>query len=343
MLDIDSSSLAHFGLSFLGTLSVTIRGLRGRLSAASSVWLSTRKRLALSEASLAGRTSTVRGDPFFLRSTRSSSASTSGGNVGDSKGGSRNGDLGRLDEVIVSEFFGLLLLAGSTPASRGLFSPFLARLSLPPSRSRRRGDSNGGTECFGFTSTLMEPPRALSDLSEVPGRVPLASRDRGGGDIGRLVGVAVDFDTIRPLGRDALLADFPSFRGVGSRDDTGSVGLRLGPSSRIPEALSSDWRGVSVAFGLFDGRAMSSASLTRFLLSGEGGRGGRDDGFGGKLDVVSICRNVCADSLSACGACCTYLESPEASFGAALGFGSAVPSLLPVRLASSDCLGSGGA
>lgn len=267
-------------LSPFGIMSVTI--LRPRGSGVSSATVSARGLLVLSERSAAGRASTVLGDPFFLSS---SSASISGGKVGDRRGGNLVGDFGRLDKDCVSVALGLAPFTPSAFASRDFFSPLLADASLFPSISIRRGDNRGGIECFEDTSTLMEPPRLPSC---VLGRVPLVSRDRGGGDKGRVVEVVADFKMFRPLGRREALVDFPSFEGRLSRDDATSGTFRLGGSSRVAAALSSPTREPSNGFVRLGGRLASSVSLARFLLSGEGGLGGNDAGFGGRLEQVSV-------------------------------------------------------
>jgi hypothetical protein len=104
---------------------------------------------------------------------------------------------------------GLAVFPTLVLVSRRSLSAFRIDACLLPSRSSRNGDNNGGTDCFEETSTLMEPPRPFSS---VPGRPPFVSRERGGGDRGRVL--AADFKTLRPFVNGEGLADFPSFAGV---------------------------------------------------------------------------------------------------------------------------------
>ena len=118
-------------------------------------------------------------------------------------------------------------------------------------------------------------------------------RDRDGGESARLEPVAA-LRLARPLGSaDEELTERLSFKepeSLESRDKEESRGLRRARSSRGVRDLSSVARPISEGFGRLGGLIPSSASAGRFLPSGEGGLGGRDDfmgGFGGRLQLVS--------------------------------------------------------
>lgn len=135
------------------------------------------------------------GDSFFLRFN---SASMEGGNVGESNGSNRKGDLSPLLVEGASDFRAFMGLALSTLLSLGFFfSTFSGASPSRPSKLKRRGDSNGGREDLGesyFAERLLEVPLRL-------GRTPLidSPRARPAGEGMRFAPV-IDLIGARPFG-----------------------------------------------------------------------------------------------------------------------------------------------
>lgn len=231
-----------------------------------------------------GLSSGTFGDDFFLRS---SSSSISRGNVGDNNGSRLKGDLGRLALGGASAFLDdFIVFPASAVSSERLFSNLLVSLrSLLPSMSKCNGDNKGGTDAFD-ASPFFGVPWLLSAACDLAPLIEFP-RERGGGEPMRLELVAF-LMVVRPFGNeDEEATGLLSFQ---SRAAGRSWGLRRKGSSRWVFDLSSPARlSSSVGFGRFGGRAASSESAGRFLLPGEGGRGGYRErgGFGGSLFLVS--------------------------------------------------------
>lgn len=226
------------------------------------------------------------GGVFFIRC---SSASISGGRVGERRAGSRTGDLCRLAEEGGSSLLGFGCLVVSATSSRFFFASFSRdadSLWSCFSKLRRNGDNNGGTK--DFESALVGVCRLLV---EAEGRAPLGASSRGR-DAGEAVRLELDgpLRTLRPFVKELEVDALPSLLDIESRAGGNSRSLRLCSSSR-----RCDWDGSSEgrpASGLerFCDRVSSLLSAKRFLFSGDGGRGGSEllgGGFGGSLRFVS--------------------------------------------------------
>jgi hypothetical protein len=155
------------------------------------------------------------GDAFLLAS-RLSSASTSGGSVGESSAGNRTDDFRGLLLCCPSV---TLLLAGlpTSQSSRRRFSAFRAASSRSLSMSRCRGDKRGGTEDFDVSGALPGVPRLFSKL---PGRTPFMElpRSRGGGELCRPGAIAA-LSRLLPLGRAELPVELSLPRPASRVDD----------------------------------------------------------------------------------------------------------------------------
>lgn len=212
----------------------------------------------------------------------SSSASTSGGNVGDKRGGSLGGDGGGLGFVCASEARGgFALTVASDPVSRRFLSSLCESWS---SMLRRSGESRGGKADLDdldglFASALVGVCRwesaggCLLPFIELP-------RGREGGESGR-GGLASVLGLGRPFGSASR-----SVLRCSSRLSRSSRSSRSRSRGRC-DVLSSPARlPVSEGRGRLGGRDPSSPSAMRFLVSGVGGFAGREDfegGFGGSL------------------------------------------------------------
>jgi hypothetical protein len=217
---------------------------------------------------------------------RCSSASISGGSVGDSRAGSRGGDLGFLVLEGGSSFFGLGCLGGSETSSRFFFMSLSFRDESPCScfsKLRRNGDNKGGTNDLDAS--------ALVGVCRLPveagGRAPftVSSRCRGAGEAFRLE-LDGPLRILRPLGKELELDGLPSRLEMVSRGGGRSLSRLLKSSSRRWDGGgSSVWRPGS-GRERFGGRPSSLWSAKRFLFSGDGGRGGSElfgGGLGGSL------------------------------------------------------------
>lgn len=149
--------------------------------------------------------------------------------------------------------------------------------------SKRRGDSSGGTNAFEVASALLGVLRVLFGLLALvlmPLREVLRECECAAGDLRS--GAVASLSALRPLGKAEVLGVI-----LWSRIGALVESLRFERSSRGVLVLSTFNRSTS-ALGRFGCRTSSSASATRFLTSGVGGRGGRGylEGLGGNLRLL---------------------------------------------------------